>query len=62
MPDEDEFMTTDEFARLPSVVHHAVWAACGRRLSADVIPAGSIFRYRRTRVEEITRELEADRG
>lgn len=62
---DDEYMTLDEFAKLPSDVHHAVWAASARK-AIDAVPSarstGCSHRYRRDQVEAIIRELEAARG
>jgi len=62
----DEYMTGDEFAGLPSEVHHAVWQAYAER-RIDAVPAcpsttGTVYRYHRAQVQEIARELAVSRG
>ena len=53
----DEYMSAWEFARLPSDVHHAVWAA----RDIDSIPVGGLRCYRRDQVLALLGELEAAR-
>jgi hypothetical protein len=58
-PDDREYMTSAEFAALPSGAHHAVWAAHAAR-RVDAVPATSPsgpLRYRRDQVQAILRQL-----
>ncbi len=65
VPDDGLYMTVEEFADLPSDVHHAVWKAhaegqiCSLAVSRAI---NTIYRYDRAQVLAIAAGLEASRG
>lgn len=63
MAEVSEYMTPDEFAALPSAVHHAVWAAhAGKRIDSWSAAPGDPHVYNRAQVLELLRETAAARG
>lgn len=58
MPD-DEYLTIEEFAALPSDVQHAVWGAFVDSIPAVPKAPNGVRRYNRKQVQDIASELEA---
>lgn len=60
-----EYMTPDEFAELPSDVHHAVWRAHAERrigaIPSSAAPSGCTLLYHRAQVLALTGETAAAR-
>lgn len=63
MSANSEYMTPEEFAALPSAVHHAVWqAVADKRIDGRSNAPGDPHVYNRAQVLELARETAAARG